>query len=167
MKDYLAEFSAVVAAHPMDGTTARIAASEIVAQLRKENPRLLRGWLDLHAETFVTRYIGDECRSLRSYAVSQRARSVFGEALDSEEPEDRLFDLLYVVNEEKLRKRLADMTKSDHIFVAEKHEQRSKKSLLEAAFHRALAKRIAKGKTTADVMTEDQCRTLHESLESD
>lgn len=168
-RDYRAEFQAFVDERlPSGDYILPVLSADLVAELRKTNPSLLAGWLNVNAEQFVTQTLGDQARSRRGKQVSDAPRSAFKTAADrfSAGDEDALkqFDLHFVVSDDMLRRRLGDMTKADHLFVAGEHVKRSNAALFESAFHKAVAKRIPVGKTTADVMTEDEYARLRNSI---
>jgi hypothetical protein len=165
-RDFNAEFQKYVDAHPLDGITTAVAASQIVTELRDKDADLLIGWLDENAEHFITRFLGDRARTQRSFKASSGPRSAFSDAAERFERDgDRaVFDGMFVIDGAKTWRRLGDMSKDDHLFVASEHEDRSKVALFEAAFHRAVAKRIPKGKTTQDVMSEEEYLKLRGSI---
>lgn len=168
-RDYRAEFHAFIDQRmPTGDYVLPVVAAELVTQLRKTDPQLLRGWLDSNAAQFVTQVLGDQARSQRGRQISEAPRSAFKTAADrfSEGDEDALkqFDLHFVVSDDMLRRRLGDMTKADHLFVAGEHIKRSNAALFESAFHKAIARRIPAGKTTQDVLTEDEYLRLRSSI---
>lgn len=169
MRDYQEEFQAFVQERrPSADYVLPVLAAELVDALRSSDPELLAGWLDLHAPRFVADYLGTANRSLRARQRGEFSRSAFrasGDALSAGDPEARsLFAVEFVVSADEMRRPLGSMTKADHLFVAERHAERSNAALFEAAFHRALAKKIPAGKTTSDVMTEEQYLRLRRTL---
>lgn len=171
-RNHQAEFQEFVNSWSLDGTTTSVVAAEIASKLRAEDPDLLSGWLDLNAEQFITRFLGDQARSRRSHAVSSRPRSAFARAAErfasgDREPLYSIFsDTTFVVDEEKTHKSVGSMTKADHLFVSNDYGQQAAPLLFEAAFHKAVAKRIPNGKTTADVMSEEDYVRLRSSIGS-
>lgn len=168
-RDYRADFQAFVDQRmPSGDYVLPVFAAELVAELRKAEPALLRGWLDANAAQFVTQVLGDQARSERGRRASDAPRSAFADAADrfagGDEDALKAFDLHFVVSDDMLRRRLGDMTKADHLFVAGEHVKRSNAALFEAAFHKAVAKRIPDGKTTQDVLTEDEYLRLRSSI---
>lgn len=168
-RDFRAEFQAFVDERMPSGDYALpVLSVELVSELRETDPSLLAGWLDANAEQFVTQVLGDQDRSRRARRASDAPRSAFSEAAKRHAAGDAeamgAFDLRFIVSEDNLRRRLGEMTKADHLFVAGEHVKRSNAALFEAAFHRAVAKRIPAGKTTQDVLTEDQYLRLRSSI---
>jgi hypothetical protein len=168
-RDYRAEFQAFVDQRiPSGDYILPVLAADLVAELRKTNPSLLAGWLNANAEQFVTQVLGDQARSRRGRRAADAPRSAFKDAAerfgDGDSDALKAFDLHFVVSDDMLRRRLGDMTRADHLFVAGEHVKRSNAALFEAAFHRAVAKRIPAGKTTADVLTEDEYLRLRSSI---
>jgi hypothetical protein len=163
---YRTEFAEYVAKRlPKGDWAAPVVAAKIVTELRRKRPDLLAGWLDANAEQFITSHISTQDRIARQHRASDAPRSAFRAAADKFEAGDSTaFDLRFVINANNLRRRVGDMSKSDHLYVAGEHDKRSASALFEAAFHRAIAKRIPNGKTTSDVLTEDEYLRLRDSI---
>lgn len=163
-----AEFQAYVDSHrPKGDFIMALFAAEIVAGLRIEAPDVLSKWLDANAEQFVTNFLGTQDRIRRGRQAHAAPAKAFNEAADryAQGDQDALspYDDYFVINEDNLRRRVGDMFSGDHMYVASKHIERSNSALFEAAFHKAVAKRIPPGKTTADVMTDDEYLRLRKS----
>ncbi len=168
-RDYRADFQAFIEQRmPSGDYVLPVLAGDLVTELRQSDPALLRGWLDANAAQFLTQWLGDQARSQRGRQASDAPRSAFKDAADrfsgGDENALKQFDLHFVVSDDMLRRRLGDMTKADHLFVAGEHVKRSNAALFEAAFHRAVAKRIPAGKTTSEVLTEDEYLRLRSSI---
>lgn len=168
-RDYRADFQAFVDQRmPSGDFVLPVLAADLVTEMRKTDPALLRGWLDANATQFVTQVLGDRARSERGRRAVDAPRSAFAEAADrfSDGDSDALkpFDLHFVIGDDMTRRRLGDMTRADHLFVANEHTKRSNAALFEAAFHKAVAKRIPAGKTTQDVMDEQEYLRLRSSI---
>jgi hypothetical protein len=168
-RDYRADFQAFVDQRmPSGDYVLPVLAADLVTELRKTDPALLRGWLDANAAQFVTQVLGDKARSDRGRRASDAPRSAFADAADrftgGDEDALKPFDLHFVVGDDMVRRRLGDMTKADHIYVAGEHTKRSNAALFESAFHKAVAKRIPAGKTTQDVMDEQEYLRLRSSI---
>lgn len=167
VRDYHSEMMAVVAGLEPSGSTSRVLAAGLVARLEAEDPGLLTGWMRLHVESHLARFIGDFYRSQRD---SVSAVSVFSEAArvlaeeGDEGPLRSLMDLVYVVDREKTRKRLGDMTRLDHRFVAGEHRKLATSSLFEEAYHLAIAKRLRGGQKTSERFTDEQLVAIRERL---
>lgn len=168
-RDYRAEFLAYVDNNWPSGDYVRsVLAIDLVEDLRRSDPDLLAGWLEVNAEAFVTRFIGDRDRNQRSSEASTAPKRAFKAAAEKAAAGDTtamsVFAATLVVNEENLSRPIGSMTKADHLFVAGEHVKRSNVALFEAAFHKAVAKKIPAGKTTADVLTEAEYERLHRSI---
>lgn len=72
-RDFAAEMRAVIDT-ATEGTpyVARVVAGEIVEKLRANDPDLLAGWLDAHAESLLWQAINDRDRSARAHAKASR-----------------------------------------------------------------------------------------------
>lgn len=166
-RDYRADMDEVLRLKvPASNFIPAVTAAEVVAWLRANDPDLLAGWLDVVAVPIITERISRHLRAERSRAgASARARA-FSEAADMFETSgDRsVFDTLHPVNDSNLRKRVRDMTRNDHLYVADQYQMTEHTARLEAAFHRAIAKQIPPGSTTEDVMDEITYLRLHESI---
>ena len=168
-RDYIAEFDKYLTDRLPDGDfVAPVVSAEIVEELRSSDPDLLSGWLDVRAEVILTDFIGTRDRTQRAKAVRQRAAVEFNSAaekLAAGDPEPmRVFRERLVVSADNLRRPIGDMTKDDHLFVASEHTRRSEAALLEASFHKAIAKKIPAGKTTKDVMSEEDYVRIRDSI---
>lgn len=149
---------------------AALAAHEIVDKLKDENQELLYGWLQLHAVNTVR-----SAMSSADAATRQKARgagstvSVFAEAArraeqgDPTQLKEGWLQAMYTINNEYDRKCLKDMTAEDVLFVAASYEDRARASMMEAAFFRALAKKIGMGRV-ADVFNNTQLAELRQSI---
>lgn len=140
-------------------------AQEIAAKLLKEDRELLYGWLEAHAVSTIRAAITATDAATRSYARRNQQASVFADAVrKAEEGDDKPLRLgflqaVYVVNGNDDRKALKDMVAADLRFVAGTYEQRAEGALLEAAFLRAVAKKIGKGRV-ADTFNNVQLDEL-------
>lgn len=182
-RDYAAEMRAVIDAETSHGPyVSRIIAREIVEKLEANDPELLTGWLTAQAEQLIWSAINERDRSRRSYARASESRSAFAEAAaedeavrvaalesgttpDAAERAARLGRWLgcrFVV-EDGSRRALATLTRADLLFVAERYDDRSRRNSFEAAFMRALSKKVRNG-TVADHLTEEQIAALRQSL---
>lgn len=166
MRDYACEFQAYLSKHlPQGDYVLPIVSAEIVEGLRATDPDLLAGWLAVNAQRFVGVYVGSVERSARARQASDAPRRAFAIAAESDDREAlTTFGIHFVVNDGNLRRRLGDMTKADHLYVAERHTDRANAGLFEAAFHKAIARRIPAGKTTSEVLTEDAYAQLRKTI---
>lgn len=148
-----------------------VIAAELVDYLREHDAALLRGWLDAMAVSLLTDVIGLRARAVRARAQRHASSAAFAEAarkFESSRDVDVLsvFRVTCVVSEDNLRRAVGDMTRADHLFVAERHDTSARTAQMEAAFHRAIAKRLKGNQRTADVMDEDTYLRLRESITS-
>lgn len=168
-RNYDEDFNAFLVAHlPASDFVPAALAADLVADLRRDDSDLLTGWLDLHAAAILTRSITSRLKGDRSLATRSRPMRDFADASerfgDGDAEALRPFEALCVVNEDNLRRQIGDMTKTDHLFVAQQHVKRSNAALFEAAFHKAIAKRIPAGQVTSDVLSEEEFLQLRESI---
>jgi hypothetical protein len=155
-----------------DSYIAAAIALNVVERLRTEDPELLTKFLDQHAVHVVHRRVVDleGAKRLRAKASAEQAKaSVFQNAISRHEAGvvgalTPWLDTVYVVTTENLRRRLADMDKEDLEFAAGQYSNRARANELQAAFLRALAKRVGAG-TVADVFEEEQLSRIWRSLQ--
>jgi len=145
-----------------------VVAAEIVGKLKANDPDLLIGWLGAQAIALVHQAINERDRSRRTHARTAAPRSVFSAAAERHERGDvqplyRLLDTHYAVNQENLRKPLANMNGGDLEFVSARYQERATDAAMEAAFFAALARKVGTG-TVAEHFTEEQLRTMRASL---
>src|SRR5262249_22205909 len=98
-----------------------VVASDLVQRLRKDDPDLLEGWLQEHAVAILTDYIGTLLRRDRMRERRNEATSAFRDAADEAEAGDPesldSFKVVYEIDVEHTRRRVADMTGPDHLYV--------------------------------------------------
>lgn len=167
-REYAAEMRALIDAETSHGPyVSRQIAREIVEKLEANDPDLLTGWLMVHAERLIWGAINERDRSTRSQARATGSRSAFAAAASEHEAGDskalgHWLGCRYAV-EDGSRRVLAELTKADLLFVAESYEDRARQNSFEAAFFKALAKKVRTG-TVADHFTEDKLAELRASL---
>lgn len=168
-RDYIAEMNAAITEALGDGDiVAPIVAEELRTHLLETDADLLDGWLRANAVHFLTRAIGDRDRRERTAARTRgdarrfRAASNAAAAGDSEAL-SMFATVRYVVDDEETRRLLGDMTGADHLFVANGYRESAAKARMLEAFHRAVAKKVGKRKTS-DVFTEAQYQKLYDSI---
>jgi hypothetical protein len=145
-RDYAADMRAVIDAETGEGPyVSRIVANHIVEKLVATDADLLDGWLRAHAETLIWQAINDRDRSTRSKARATAGARRFAAAVESEDVAQvaRFLDVPYVI-EDGSRVRLAELYAADLLFVAQGYEQRAADNAMNAAFLRALAKKVGK-----------------------
>jgi 5-carboxymethyl-2-hydroxymuconate isomerase len=140
--------------------TRREISDQLVAQLRVEDPDLLAGWLDAQAEQICREVIGHIELSVRAYQYATAGRRVFRAAVDSAAAGDltslaSFLDASFVVDPERTRKRLRDMTATDLAFVAGLHEDLARQNTLRAVFMRELEKQCRAKKATVGELYDD------------
>lgn len=164
-RDYIAEMDAQIdaATQGSDWVPAIVAAKLVVSV----DPDLLDGWLHAIAEHALTDVITKRERSQRATARTRAGSKAFAEARDALENGDQaalsMFAVTFAVDEDNTRRRVADMTGKDHLFVAADYERDAKPLLMEAAFHKAVAKKVG-SKRTADVFSEAKYDELYRSI---
>ena len=167
-RDYSADMLAVLAdALPNGDVVLPVVAAELAGKLRANDPDLLAGWLDLHAEHVLTDVLGMRLRSGRARHRAQAGASAFAEASAARDAGDgealSVFDLRYVVGDDNRWRRLGEMTAVDHLYVADHYAHQSHAAALLEAFHRAVAKKVGK-RTTAAALDEAQYSRLFRSI---
>jgi hypothetical protein len=174
-RDCLSEMSALINAALPDGEyVAPLVAHDLVEKLRVNDPDLLAGWLWERAEVTMTAYISDRIKNRRNASRESLSRSAFAGAAERfaatgdgaamrEAVVQRPFDAEHVVNEGLLRRKVAEMTGEDHLFVAKEYADTKQTAALLESFHRAVAKKVGKRKTK-DVFTEVQYVEMYQSI---
>lgn len=140
-------------------------SSKLCAELRRDDPTLLAGWLDRQAESLMRTTISKIDASDRGHARAVSGRRSFAAAFsdhDSGDPEamTRWLDTRFTVGEEHSRKPLWSMTKVDCTIAADTYTDRARRNELQAAFLRAVAKRVRSSQTVGDVFSERQLANL-------
>ncbi|MEV6737944.1 hypothetical protein AB0N14_13815 [Streptomyces sp. NPDC051104] len=168
-RDYIAEMrQAVEDAIPAGDYVASVVAAELVDRLREEDPELLSGWLHLKAPVILADVVARQSNSKRQAARIAAPRRAFAEAARSFSTDGDVralspFAAEYVVDEANTRRTVAHMTADDCRFVASRYEEAARISKLEAAFHRAVAKKIG-GQVIGEVFTEEQYLEMYRSV---
>ena len=161
-RDYAAEMRAVIDAEFHDGDAAPVVAARIVDKLRATDADLLNGWLAANAVSFVRDAIAYGERSARAHNRAVARRGVFADAATGGDVTSFL-STRYVVDGDGHRMALAAMGGPQLRFVAAEYDADAKAARFEAAFMRALAKKVGGG-TVADHFTEQQITDLRRSL---
>lgn len=168
-RDYDQEFRQLIdSVIPTSEFVARLLAEDVVEKLRANDPGLLAGWLDLHAGDIIGDYVRSRCNSIRARSRTAIPRRAFAEAVErfTANNDPVVFDpfaAVYVVNNDNLRRRVADMTSADHLFVADRYADDKNTAAMLEAFHRAVAKKIGTLRT-ADVFSPDQYLEMYQSI---
>lgn len=145
------------------GEPAPIVAQRIVQFLLDRDPELLTGWLRSNAANFVRDTISQIDRSSRAYNRRIAERAQFGEQVTDGESAERWLNVNYVVDQHGGRLPLRRMQGRHLVYVALGYEQDEASAKLEAAFFRALAKKVQLGRVE-DFYTEDDILRLRRSI---
>lgn len=168
-RDFATEMRQVIDEATSHGPyTSPAIAQEIVDKLHANDADLLDGWLHAQAVHFVRDAINYRDRSNRSHVRQTAGRSVFrrdAEAFEGGEGDalDGWLDTVYAVDQDGLRKRLAEMAKPELIFVADDYRRQAEETLLAEAFMRALAKKVRNGKVS-DHFDDEKLARLWDSM---
>lgn len=158
--------SELIAEHlsAIDGPfVAGVEAEKFLAHIEESAPTLLADWLHENARRFLANDMREMMGRERRQAVARAKARAFGKAA-ADEPEILAhFAVVYVVDEDDTRRRVADMTGADHRFVASEYEASAKNDRMLAAFHRAVAKKV-NGHKTSEVLTEEQYDSILRSI---
>lgn len=128
--------------------TVSAEAQKLVAQAREKFPDDLAVWLDERAESIVGERLGEVLRSLRATAQRRRSSRVFAEIaaqVETGEIDLPLLDTRYVI--EGSYRALRMLTHADLEIVAAGYEQSVRENAFEAAYLRAIQKRLPKNNT--------------------
>lgn len=155
-RDYMAEMRKLIEEHcPPDrgGWAAAVEADKIVDELLVRDRDLLHGWLRAYAKNALRMWIDEISRSRRSRPGRGKQYSRVLEFYQQHSCEGNI------------RKMASEMTAADHRFVSRHYGRLAKRSGYLAAFHRAVAAKIADDgvKTTEEAFTEVSYQTLYES----
>ena len=167
-RDFITEMTqAVEAAIPAGDYVASVVAAELVERLREQDPELLSGYLHLKAAVILADVVARRSNSKRQANRIGAPRRAFAEAARSFSGGDAAalspFAAEYVVDEANTRRTVANMTADDCRFVASKYEDAARISKLEAAFHRAVGKKIG-ARLVGEVFTEAQYLEMYRSI---
>lgn len=129
---------------------AAVAAHEIVDWLREYEPELLQQWLNLLAPTFVREAITRQLAAERTYNRGHSPRAKFAQAIADHEAGDDAeligwLETSYVVDEQRTRRQLGDMTSSEVNYVAQGYRASGKRDLLAAEFLFAISRKFIEG----------------------
>lgn len=168
-RDYLTDMNEAIEETIPDGDyTAPLVAADLVDRLRAEDPDLLTGWLELKAAVFLADAVARRSNGRRQAARVAQPRRAFAEAARSfadtgDAAVLRPFAAEYVVDAENTRRTVAQMTGTDHLFVADRYEDTEKRAKLEKLFHRAVAMKVG-NRLTTEVFSEEQYAAMYQSL---
>lgn len=164
-RDFLGEMDALIDAMTQGSDWVPAVVAAKLAE--SVEPALLDGWLREMAVALLTSVISRRERSTRAAArtrAGSRAFAAAAPALESGDPETlSSFAVTYAIDDDNTRRRVADMTGPDHLFVAADYEKDAKPLLMLAAFHKAVAKKVG-SKRTSDVFSEAKYDQLFRSI---
>lgn len=160
-RNYVAEMDDLIREMLPEGTwISEQLARQIMARLMDEDPELLEGWLHEYAVHTLTTRISEQARSAHGHRSSARRRSVFADAA-ADGPDS--MSAFLVIDTRNTRKRISEMTGDDHLFVARRHERRSRSEAVLAAFHEAVAERVGT-RRTGDVLSQQEYDDMYQRL---
>lgn len=169
-RDYTAEMDAFIEANwPKGDFVASVVAQDWAEELERTDSDLLAGFMQTYAVKAFIEIIALRDRRLRSTNRARASAREAGDALkrvqtgESSIADESIFEVRYVVDGENTRRRMADMTGPDHLFVANNYESTAKQAKLKSAFHRAIAKKVG-GRRTSDVFTAEQVQAMYRSI---
>lgn len=171
-RNYAADMRTLVDEYTTGGEpyNAATLATKITDHLRHTDPDLLSGWLDLQAESMLRTTIARIDASSRGHARTTSARTAFAQAVSAhaatgaEEVFAQWLDTRFTIGEAALRKPLRTMTRGDCQIVASSYEDRARRNNMQAAFLRAIAKKLTGDKTVGEVFNEGRLATLWAEL---
>lgn len=171
-RDWQGEMRALIDAETSHGRpyVSRYIARDIVKKLTDDDPELLQGWLHAQAEQLIWAAINERDRAARAVARASASRAAeFAAASEDHDAGDstalgRFLQARYVVGD-GTRRALGTLTQEDLLFVAGSYTDRARSNAFEAAFFRALARKVRSG-TVADHFTEEQITVIRNSMGS-
>lgn len=144
-----------------------IEAQKFVAHLRENAPDELAAWLDEHAAIFVCdrmgRYLGPMRARARAASSARRFQEQAAAHGSGDADAFSYLDVKFVIDDENTRRPLRDMRADDLRFAITDYESTATSNLMEAAWLKAIAKRITGKKTVGDVFTDAQLRALRQA----
>ncbi len=170
-RDYIGEMRAIIDIETEIGpySSAEVAAY-IVGKLRGDDPELLQGFLDLHAEYLVRSMINKRDASTRAHARRTSRAAAFAQAAqDWEDGDIHALDgwlRIPIVVADGTRKPLSDLTAVDLTYAADQYHHRARENKMMAAFLRAVGKQLGT-KVVSEVYSEDQLTAMWRSIDKD
>lgn len=142
---------------------APIEAGKFNAMMREQHPRLLAVWLDERADTITSQFIGSRIRSERAKAqgrVGARSFAEWAERFRSGE-EVSILEVRFVIDTDNTRRELRNMTRADLAYVIQKYDQSAAQAQYEAAYLRAVQRRLRNNTVTVgEVLTDEDIARL-------
>lgn len=158
-RDFLAEMRAICQ-EAIDSTEQPnpMVARDVVDKLRANDPELLTGWLLARAATTVCDYLTMMDHSQRAHSRQVGPGRAFADAAARFEAGEAdalaMFEGRYVIDEKGTRRRVADMTGPDHLFVAGQYGESARTARFLESVHRAVAKKCG-ARRTSEVYTPE------------
>ena len=146
--------------------TSNSTTATISVLLETEHPELVEQFLTERAGYVFRRWVGDELRLIRMLARNTDHYQQIRDVLDADPETMSIMDYTWVISEANERKRLGIMTRSDHLFVANKYAGDAKKLSFFAAVHRAIAAKLTGNTHTATVFSEADMRGMFNTEET-
>lgn len=156
---------------PSGDFVSSVFAEDLVEELRRDEPELLREWLDANAVLILTDLVTRKSRRIGPWKRAHEPRQVFDEAAREFErtgdPEPlrkfSAFDEMHAVDVENTRKRIGDMVGADLRFVSGTYAEAANQSKLLSVFYDKLAEK-AGVQRVEDVMDEATFLRLKASI---
>jgi hypothetical protein len=178
-RDFLSEVREQVEAYldtHEDGLVPGIAAGELGEKWEATDPKLLRGWLMLRWQGFLTDYISMVSRSRSARAGRASVHRVFGEfaedfqAAGDPEAQERSYKHWYgfyevTAGEGKVRKAMHRLTSGELKEVAAGYQRRSDENAFYARIITAIQRKVDRAgpdKTVGDVYTQEALERMFE-----
>lgn len=165
-RDYVTEVRALIDVEMKPGDIPPVIAARIVEKLRATDPELLAGYLDAHAVDTIRYDIHAILSSARGRARTVSRMGAFQDrVINGGDPAGWLSDAVtYPIDKTGAQMPLRLMTGEQVLYAADTRTSQGKALLTEAAFLRALAKRVPAGQTVGDVFDEQQITELRQSI---
>lgn len=149
---------------------SRSEVDKFIASEREHHPdeladlsdSLLNSWLTSEMNRQITRARHQSRKSAFASTV-RRVEQAGGTPTEAAFVATGLLADAMVVAEGNVRKRVADMTGQDHLFVAGRYDHVGRRVKLLAQFHVAVAKKVGDSRT-ADVFTDEAYASLYRSI---
>lgn len=166
-RNYVHEMRARIDREAKGTYVPALVANRIVRTLREEDPELLEGWLNMHAEATIRQALNERDRSQRAAVRNASTRSVFAEAAQSADDGDPVplrswMDAHFSLSNGS-RTPLGEMTKEDLNDVSLQYKVRADSHAMMSAFMKGIANRIGGG-SVRDHFTDEELDRMWNSL---
>ncbi len=176
-RNFSSEMTAVIEKYtPVGDYIAAEVATKIIDDLSAEDPALLDGWLRDSATALLTHHIGQRRRAhLRAATVRRTVGLVFGEAAEQYSasvaagaPDASVFSVFeerLIVNGNYTARKIGQMRREDHLFVARQFGRRAERSMKLRLFHEMVAAKMPDDTvTTGEAFTEEEYLTIYRQV---